>query len=135
MDIVLDGRAQRQLKRTPKQIVRKLRDWVLRVSTYGLREVAKIPGYHDEPLSGERKGQRSIRLSRLWRAIYHLVPQRLTITTVTPHEYRVHGATEVDALDYLNRLLAEAAANDQCVVEALCRAGRADLARAYRGSR
>ncbi len=36
----------------------------------GLSEVRKVPGYHDEPLKGQRKGQRSIRLSRSYRAIY-----------------------------------------------------------------
>lgn len=29
-----------------------------------------IPGYHDEPLKGNRTGQRSIRLSKAYRAIY-----------------------------------------------------------------
>ena len=42
------------------------------VATFGLEEIRKIPGYHDEPLRGDRKGQRSIRLSRLWRAIYRI---------------------------------------------------------------
>jgi proteic killer suppression protein len=32
--------------------------------------VRKIPGFHDEPLKGDRKGQRSIRLSKAYRAIY-----------------------------------------------------------------
>ncbi|MDH4468796.1 MAG: hypothetical protein QE271_12125 [Bacteriovoracaceae bacterium] len=30
----------------------------------------KIPGFHDEPLKGNRIGQRSIRLSKSYRAIY-----------------------------------------------------------------
>lgn len=29
----------------------------------GIYDVRKSPGFHDEPLSGQRKGQRSIRLS------------------------------------------------------------------------
>lgn len=40
------------------------------VQEAGLPEVRKIPGLHDEPLKGERHGQRSIRLNRSWRAIY-----------------------------------------------------------------
>lgn len=40
------------------------------MSHSGLREVRKRPGYHDEPLKGKRQGQRSIRLSRGYRAIY-----------------------------------------------------------------
>ena len=31
-----------------------------------------VPGYHDEPLKGHRAGQRSIRLSRAYRAIYEI---------------------------------------------------------------
>jgi hypothetical protein len=34
--------------------------WVDDVEERGLEEVRKIPGWHDEPLKGERKGQRSI---------------------------------------------------------------------------
>ena len=36
----------------------------------GLRETRKIKGYHDEPLQGDRKGQRSIRLNKAYRAFY-----------------------------------------------------------------
>jgi hypothetical protein len=37
---------------------------------YSSQEVRRIPGYHDEPLHGHRAGQRSIRLSRSYRAFY-----------------------------------------------------------------
>jgi proteic killer suppression protein len=40
------------------------------VEEQGIEEAKKIPGYHDEPLRGEREGQRSVRLSRAYRAIY-----------------------------------------------------------------
>jgi proteic killer suppression protein len=43
------------------------------VESGGLPEVRKIPGFHDEPLQGQRIGQRSIRLSRAYRAIYRCV--------------------------------------------------------------
>lgn len=33
----------------------------------------KIPGYHDEPLKGDLKGLRSIRLSKGYRAYYVVV--------------------------------------------------------------
>jgi len=29
-----------------------------------------LPGYHDEPLKGDRRGQRSVRLNRAYRVIY-----------------------------------------------------------------
>ena len=57
----------------------------------GLDEARKIPGFHDEPLHGHRRGQRSIRLNRQWRAIYKLEENReihIEILEVTPHDYR-----------------------------------------------
>ena len=44
--------------------------WVNDVESAGLSEVRKVLGYHDEPLKGNRVGQRSIRLSKSYRAIY-----------------------------------------------------------------
>lgn len=44
--------------------------WVDDVETRGLEAVRKVPGYHDEPLHGDRQGQRAIRLSRTYRAMY-----------------------------------------------------------------
>jgi proteic killer suppression protein len=52
------------------QIAKKLRLWVAAVEAFGLDEVRRSPGYHDEPLKGPRKGQRSIRLNQAYRAIY-----------------------------------------------------------------
>ena len=47
--------------------------WIEDVGHRGLSEVRKLPGYHDEPLHGVRKGQRSIRLSN------HIVPFMLLV--------------------------------------------------------
>ena len=61
------------------------------MATFGLEEIRKIPGYHDEPLKWDRKGQRSIRLSRLWRAIYVVARdgtvEFVSVEEVTPHKY------------------------------------------------
>lgn len=46
----------------------KLLGWVDDVEERGLEEVRKVPSWHDEPFKGERKGQRSIRLSHSYRA-------------------------------------------------------------------
>jgi proteic killer suppression protein len=51
-------------------MVLKLQSWIEAIGISGLREVMKLKGYHDEPLKGNRKGQRSIRLSKAYRAIY-----------------------------------------------------------------
>ncbi len=50
----------------------------------------KIKGYHDEPLKGKRKGQRSIRLSKSYRAIYTIKKNEIefvSIEEVNKHDY------------------------------------------------
>jgi len=65
--------------------------WTGLVELKGLAEVRKLPGYHDEPLHGRRKGQRSVRLNRLWRAIYVELEDMnailVQVEEVTPHAY------------------------------------------------
>jgi proteic killer suppression protein len=68
--VELNARARKDVRRLPEHVVKALRRWVDAVEHDGLEEVRKLPGYHDEPLGGERKGQRSIRLSRAYRAFY-----------------------------------------------------------------
>ena len=62
--VVLSRGAPRALRQVPDYIADTLLAWVALVEARGLEEARKIPGYHDEPLSGERRGQRSIRLSK-----------------------------------------------------------------------
>jgi len=70
--VIISKRAQKDLRRVPLRIAEKLQGWVDAVSEDGLEEVRRISGYHDEPLKGNREGQRSIRLSLHYRAIYEL---------------------------------------------------------------
>ena len=60
----------KQLDHIPDVIARKFRLWVALVEESGLRETRKHKGFHDEPLKGNRLGQRSVRLNRAYRAIY-----------------------------------------------------------------
>jgi len=89
--VELSSLARKQLKKTPRHIVENLAAWVDDVETQGLEEARKVPGYHDEPLRGERQGQRSIRLSRSYRAIYVVesegVVQYVLIEEITKHAY------------------------------------------------
>jgi proteic killer suppression protein len=62
--------AKRDLQKIPSHIVIKLRNWVELVIHEGILSARKIPGFHDEPLKGNRLGQRSIRLNKAYRAIY-----------------------------------------------------------------
>jgi proteic killer suppression protein len=66
----ISSRARKDLRKVPLYIVDKLDTWIDAVERDGLEEVRKIRGYHDEPLKGDRLGQRSIRLSKSYRAIY-----------------------------------------------------------------
>jgi toxin HigB-1 len=71
MSKVTWGKAvDKQLGRIPELIARKFRIWVALVEESGVREVRKFKGFHDEPLKGQRQGQRSVRLSIAYRAIY-----------------------------------------------------------------
>jgi proteic killer suppression protein len=90
-DIQITKQALRDLKRTPQHLQDKFRAWLVAVNKSGLEETRKCSGWHDEPLQGERKGQRSIRLNKQWRAIYVLKKngqiQFIEVTEVMPHEY------------------------------------------------
>jgi proteic killer suppression protein len=83
-------RAMKNLRRAPSHIIDKLDSWVDAVERLGIEQVRKIPGYHDEPLKGARYGQRSIRLSRSYRAIYRIVKEQIQfvlVEEVNKHEY------------------------------------------------
>ena len=49
----------------------------------------KSRGYHDEPLQGIRRGQRSVRMNKAYRLIYRLIEDRvhIEILEVNKHEY------------------------------------------------
>lgn len=91
MDRVIFTKVDKQLKKLPQFIILKLLAWAKSVDLKGLREVRKIPGYHDEPLKGHRLGQRSIRLSKSYRAIYKEEidgsVNLIIIEEVNKHEY------------------------------------------------
>lgn len=61
---------EKVLRKLPRHVLQKLRFWVRAVEVSGLQEVRRQPGYHDEPLKALRSGQRSIRLSVAYRAVY-----------------------------------------------------------------
>lgn len=80
---------RKELKKLPKYVVSKLNLWVSEVEEHGMPEVRKVPGYHDEPLKGKRAGQRSIRLTKGYRAIY-IEENDGTLTVVTVEEIHKH---------------------------------------------
>ena len=95
--VILAKRAQKQLKKVPKYIANHLLEWIQDVAEYGLEETRKLPGFHDEPLKGKRDGQRSIRLSRSYRAIY---VERTGKLDGSPSEIEFVSVEEVNKHDY-----------------------------------
>ncbi len=66
----ISDKTKKDVKKVPQYIQIKLQAWVKNVIKYGIREVRKQTGWHDEPLKGDLLGQRSIRLSKAYRAYY-----------------------------------------------------------------
>ena len=91
MDRVSFIKVRKTLKVLPIHILRNLQRWAMQVEMLGMKEVRKIPGYHDEPLKGKRKGQRSIRLSKAYRAFYiedkYEGINTILIEEINKHEY------------------------------------------------
>jgi proteic killer suppression protein len=89
--VTLSVRVNKDLRRCPVFIVRKFMAWVGAVQLDGLEQTRRLPGYHDEPLRGEWKGYRSIRLNRSYRAIYSIqddgVLEFVLVETVNKHDY------------------------------------------------
>lgn len=83
--------AEKQLKKLPKNIVAAYFSWVKTVEIDGLRKTRALPGYHDEPLKGDRKGQRSVRLNKAYRVIYEETESGniilIGVQEVNKHEY------------------------------------------------
>ncbi|MBK7889314.1 MAG: hypothetical protein IPJ84_00230 [Bdellovibrionales bacterium] len=80
---------EKQLGKVPDFIRKKVIFWVFLVESKGLAEVMKSPGFHDEPLKGQRIGERSVRMNKAYRMIYRVIEDRVHIELleVNKHEY------------------------------------------------
>lgn len=91
MQVILSKSVQKEIERIPKNLQRKLFYWVKAVMEFGLLKVRQTKGFHDEPLKGERLGQRSIRLNKAYRAIYIVTRdgeiEFVEIIEVNKHDY------------------------------------------------
>ncbi len=89
-EVNISKKAKKQLEKIPQHILFKFFAWVEFLKDVGMMEVRKSKGFHDEPLKGHRKGQRSIRLSKAYRAIYIEVDGKMElieVIEVNKHEY------------------------------------------------
>ncbi len=84
-------KVDKQLSQLPSHILDKFRSWALAIERDGLYTTRKLTGLHDEPLQGQRKGQRSVRLNNAYRAIYRLDQsgelEIVDVIEVNKHEY------------------------------------------------
>ena len=73
----------------PVPIVKKYELWKEIVFRHGPEKLREFPGFRDEKLKGEREGQRSSRLSLLYRVIYSVERALVTVYVleITPHKY------------------------------------------------
>lgn len=78
---------EKQLAKVPDFIRKKVIFWVYLVESNGLAEVMKSPGFHDEPLKGDRKGQRSVRMNKAYRLIYRVIQDRIHIELLEVHKH------------------------------------------------
>ncbi|NUN05684.1 MAG: hypothetical protein HUU57_07975 [Bdellovibrio sp.] len=89
--VLWSNKVAKKLNRIPAHIRINFFVWVTSVELSGIYEVRRSLGLHDEPLKGERKGQRSVRLNRAYRAIYiersDGTVEFLEVIEVNKHEY------------------------------------------------
>lgn len=75
----------------PAHIQTKFEYWCDLLYFKVLREVRKYKGFHDEPLKGNRRGQRSVRLSKSYRVLYSECKdgefEIISVIEVNKHEY------------------------------------------------
>ena len=83
-------KAQKQLKKVPKNILKEYEAWKTVIELSGPKAIREIPGYHDHALKGELTGARSSYLNKQWRVIYIKNGQKIEIYVleVNPHEYK-----------------------------------------------
>ncbi len=90
-NVRLSKQAEKHLKSVPLHISMKLYIWIEGIEHSGLIKIRKISGYHDEPLKGRRLGQRSIRLSKSYRAVYIILNDNtvefIEVIEVHKHDY------------------------------------------------
>lgn len=90
--VVFTKIAKKQICKIPNEILEVVQKWILTIEVIGIGNTRKLggKGLHDEPLKGELKGLRSIRLNKSWR-LYHKeldgIPKIVSIERVDKHQY------------------------------------------------
>lgn len=76
-------------RKLPEAVIKKYELWKDIVFRHGPEKLKEFPGFHDERLTGNRKGHRSSRLSLQYRVIYAVERDMVTVFVleITPHNY------------------------------------------------
>lgn len=79
----------RLCRKLPLAVLKKYELWKNLVFRHGPDVLREFPGFHDEKLKGSRMGQRSSRLSLLYRVIYQVERDVVSVHVleITPHDY------------------------------------------------
>lgn len=85
--IIFSRTFEKQIEKVPGYVQKKVAAWIWAVQRNGLREVQKSPGLHDEPLKGDRHGQRSVRLNKGYRLIYWVLEKHVCIELIEVHKH------------------------------------------------
>ncbi len=78
---------EKQLEKCPNSIQQKALLWIQTIERFSILEVRKRPSYRDKPLKGNRRGQRSVRLSRGYRLIYCELQKEVHIQLMEVHKH------------------------------------------------
>jgi mRNA-degrading endonuclease RelE of RelBE toxin-antitoxin system len=82
-------RISRICRKLPENVVKKYELWKDIIFRHGPEKLKEFKGFHDEKLKGNRRGQRSSRLSAQYRVIYTVTQQIITVFVleISPHKY------------------------------------------------
>jgi len=80
---------EKKISKLPMQVIKKYELWKDIVYRHGPEKLKEFPGFNDERLKGDRLGQRSSRLNLLYRVIYSVEEDIVSVFVleITPHEY------------------------------------------------
>ena len=83
-------RVDRQLKRLPKDVLKRYEKWKDIVTISGPQGLRLIKGLHDEALFGKWRGHRSSRLNLQFRVFYRVEGEQVLVevVSITAHDYR-----------------------------------------------
>ena len=89
-DVYEHKRVDRQLKKLPKDVLKRYEKWKDIVTISGPQGLRLIKGFHDEALFGKWKGHRSSRLTLQFRVFYRVEGEQVLVevVSITAHDYR-----------------------------------------------